>query len=67
MKTICLDFETYFDKDYTLKNITTEHYIREQRFQALLLGVQDESGAYWLMPHEIQAWCDKQDLSLIHI
>jgi len=61
MKTICLDFETYFDRDYTLKKMTTEHYIREQRFQALLLGVQDESGAYWLMPHEIQAWCDKQD------
>lgn len=67
MKTICLDFETYFDKDYTLKKITTEHYIREQRFQALLLGVQDESGAYWLMPHEIQAWCNKQDWANIAV
>ena len=67
MKTICLDFETYFDKDYTLKKMTTEHYIREQRFQALLLGVQDESGAYWLMPHEIQAWCDKQDWANIAV
>lgn len=44
MKILTLDFETYFDKDYTLSKATTEAYIRDPRFEALCLGVRYPSG-----------------------
>jgi len=39
-----LDFETYFSDDYTLKKMTTEEYIRDERFQAHMLGARDPRG-----------------------
>ena len=46
MKIICLDFETYFDDAYTLKKLTTEAYIRDPRFETLMVGIRDEHGSY---------------------
>lgn len=34
MQTLFLDFETYFDKDYTLKKLSTSQYVRDKRFKA---------------------------------
>ena len=34
-----IDFETYFDADYSLKKMTTEAYIRDPRFEVLGVGV----------------------------
>jgi DNA polymerase family A len=57
MDIIALDFETFFDKDYTLKKLTTEAYIRDERFEALCLGVRDAKGNYFcLKPNEIEPW-----------
>jgi DNA polymerase len=33
MQIVTLDFETYFDSDYTLKKMTTEAYVRDPRFE----------------------------------
>ena len=38
MNILALDFETYFDSDYTLKKLTTEAYIRDPRFEQAGLG-----------------------------
>lgn len=38
---LTLDFETYFDDDYTLKKLTTEHYVRDARFEALGVGLYE--------------------------
>ena len=32
MQIICLDFESYFDQDYSLSKLTTENYVRDKRF-----------------------------------
>ena len=49
MNILTLDFETFFDDDYTLKKLTTEHYIRDARFEALGCGVRlaDGSTDWW--------------------
>jgi hypothetical protein len=38
MNLICLDFETFYSNDFTLRKLTTESYIRDPRFEALLIG-----------------------------
>lgn len=43
MRIITLDFETYYDKDYTLKKLSTESYIRGKQFE--VLGVSIKMGA----------------------
>ncbi len=49
-----IDFETMFSDDYTLKKLSTEAYIRDPRFEALLLGVRDPQGAL--------AWYGQEDI-----
>jgi len=35
MNLITLDFETYYDKEYGLKKLTTEAYIRDEKFEVI--------------------------------
>ncbi|RLA51616.1 MAG: hypothetical protein DRR42_09870 [Gammaproteobacteria bacterium] len=37
---ITLDFETYWDKDYTLRKLATSEYIRDDRFKAQCVGIK---------------------------
>jgi DNA polymerase len=43
-KLITLDFETYYDKDFSLSKITTEQYIRDQRFEVIGFGYKIDDG-----------------------
>ena len=52
MQIWCLDFETFFSSDYTLKSLTTEAYIRDPRFEALMLAVRDPDGNKFWVPQE---------------
>ena len=40
MDLITIDFETYYDKDYSLRKITTEEYIRSDMFEVIGVGVK---------------------------
>ena len=40
MKIITLDFETYYDQGYSLSKLTTEEYIRDERFETIGVSVQ---------------------------
>ena len=35
MDIITIDFETYYDRDYSLSKLTTEAYIRDERFEVI--------------------------------
>ena len=37
---VCLDFETYYSKDYGLKKYTTEAYIRDPQFEVIGVAVK---------------------------
>ena len=45
MNVITVDFETYYDKDYSLSKVTTEEYVRDSRFQIIGVGVKVDDGA----------------------
>jgi len=48
-RTITLDFETYYDKEYSLSKITTEAYIRDNRFQVIGFSYKvDEEDPVWV-------------------
>ena len=40
MDLITIDFETYYDKDFSLSKITTEEYIRDDRFEVIGVAVK---------------------------
>ena len=40
MKIITLDFETYYDRGYSLSKLTTEEYIRDEQFEVIGVSVQ---------------------------
>lgn len=44
MQIVTVDFETYFDKEFTLSKMTTEAYIRDPRFEILGCGVRWPDG-----------------------
>jgi len=44
MKVITIDFETYYDKSYSLSKLTTEEYIRDERFEVVGVALQVDDG-----------------------
>lgn len=49
MSLITLDFETYYDKDFSLRKLTTEEYIRDNRFETIGVGVKiDDAESVWV-------------------
>ena len=61
MKIWTIDFESFFSDDFTLKKYTTEQYIRDPRFEALLMGVRTPEGLY----HYVEQDCVAKYLSTI--
>lgn len=48
MNLITLDFETYYGDDYTLSKMTTEAYVRDPRFEAIMVGLQVNNEAPYI-------------------
>ena len=40
MNFITLDFETYYDRQYSLRKLTTEEYVRDERFEVIGLAIK---------------------------
>lgn len=68
MDLITIDFETYYDRDYSLSKLTTEEYVRGSQFEVIGIGVKvnnDEtvwaSGTHEDLKHWLQSsfkWAD---------
>jgi DNA polymerase len=56
---ITLDFETFYDKDFSLSKLTTEEYVRDERFEVIGVAVKvnDEQTEWFSGDHEeTRAW-----------
>jgi len=61
MDLIVVDFETFYDQDFSLSKITTEAYVRDDRFEVIGLAVKvNNNPTEWASgTHEqIKAWLD---------
>jgi DNA polymerase len=56
---VTIDFETYFDRDFTLKKIPMAQYIRDPRFKAHGMGYKiDDQPSAFVPPEEIPELVD---------
>lgn len=60
---VTLDFETYYDADYTLKKLSTSEYIRDARFEAINCSLLIDDGTPFVVwgTDEIQYALDEID------
>jgi hypothetical protein len=40
MDIVTIDFETYYDRDYSLSKMTTEAYVRDPRFEVIGVAIK---------------------------
>ncbi len=50
MSVVYLDFETYYDKDYSLSKLSMEEYIRDKKFEPQILGVAGDNMPVHIVP-----------------
>ena len=63
---VTLDFETYYDKEYSLSKMTTEAYIRDERFEVIGVAVKvNDYPTDWFSGSmdEIKKWLKALDWS----
>ena len=61
---ITVDFETYYDKDFSLSKLTTEEYIRDDRFEVIGVAVKvDDNETEWFSGthEETKSFLDRFD------
>lgn len=60
MQLVTLDFETYYDVGFSLSGLTTEEYIRDERFQVIGVGIKiDEGQTEWYTGDQVKQELDK--------
>ena len=66
MDVYTLDFETYYDKDYSLSKLTTEEYVRDKRFEVIGLAIKknDKATKYINDPRLVERLLSHIDFSL---
>lgn len=66
MDLIVIDFETYYDKEYSLSKLSTEEYIRDERFETIGVAVKkNNEPTQWLSGEdcEIRGFLDSFNLN----
>ncbi len=61
MDLLTLDFETYYSPDYTLEKLTTEAYVRDPRFEVILVGVKiNDTPAFWIFEDRLRDFLENE-------
>jgi len=64
MDIVTIDFETYYDKDYTLSKMTTESYIRDNRFEVIGVAVKiNNNQTEWYSGGDVRNYLHNIDFS----
>jgi len=64
MRIITVDFETFYDKDYSLSKMTTEEYVRDNRFEVIGVGIKDRDlPTQWHTGHSVEDALSQYDFS----
>ena len=64
MDIITIDFGTYYDKDYTLSKMTTESYIRDNRFEVIGVAVKiNNNQTEWYSGGDVRNYLHNIDFS----
>lgn len=50
-----IDLETYYDREFSLSKITTERYVRDERFEVILMGIKKNDGPTKWVPQRLVA------------
>ena len=64
MNILTIDFETYYDRTFSLSKVTTEEYIRDEIFETIGVAVKkDDEPAVWFSGTKAQTkrWLDQFD------
>jgi DNA polymerase I-like protein with 3'-5' exonuclease and polymerase domains len=57
MNILTIDFETYYDRDFSLSKMTTEEYIRSEQFETIGVAVKINDGdVEWFSGTEKETW-----------
>lgn len=57
MEVLTLDFETFYDNEYSVSKMTTEAYVRDSRFEPIICGLKwNTTPAFWLLPDRLTAY-----------
>ena len=68
MITITLDFETYYDVNYSLTKMPTPVYVNHDDFKVWGVGIKvEDQETVWLQPDEIEAEFDFKSRSTYRI
>ena len=55
MDLVTYDFETYYDSEYSLSKMTTEAYVRDPRFETIMLSIRiNEAEPYWVPQPDVK-------------
>lgn len=63
MKLITIDFETFYDRDFSLSKLTTEEYVRSSQFEIIGIGIKvDNQEPQWASgTHEqLKNWLQRE-------
>jgi DNA polymerase len=73
MQILTIDFETYYDKAFSLSKMTTEEYVRDDRFEVIGIAVKENdnettwiTGTFKEIKEALQAYDWKNSLVLAH-